>query len=113
MCYEEQLKHAREEEMHNVRAADTFGGACQVVRLSGKQIDLFTIESGGAGMGMVHGMWSEASFMRFSGAKCWILMALTNPCSSGWGRGAGKCLSGKALGELGKRMDMSPGCPGG
>lgn len=55
MCYEEQLKHAREEEIHKVTAADTFGGACQVIRLGGKQIDLFTIESGGAGMGMVHG----------------------------------------------------------
>lgn len=36
MCYEEQLKHAREEEIHKVRAADTFGGVCQVIRLGGK-----------------------------------------------------------------------------
>ena len=55
MCYEEQLKHAREEEADKVRAADTFGGICQVIRLGVKQLNLFTTDSGGPGMGL--GPW--------------------------------------------------------
>lgn len=45
MCYEEQLKHAREEEADKVRATDTSGGICQVIKLGVKQLNLFITDS--------------------------------------------------------------------
>jgi len=50
MCYEEQLKHAREKEALKGRATDTFGGIHQVIRLGVKQLNLFTTDSGRPGM---------------------------------------------------------------
>lgn len=82
MCYEEQLKHARDEDADKVRATDTFGGICQVIRLGVKQLNLFTTDSGGPGVGL--GPWhttNEQCVSFWAGEKSPSSQS-SAPCSS-------------------------------